>query len=91
MERPEPLSSLTVFLTEIKSKYEGEKKTLLFWLSLKGPERRSKKLWSKRGGEKRSLIFLSAPTGSAEREQGKMEKKGKREMYYSTSVMTINI
>lgn len=39
----------------------------------------------------RSLIFLAAPTGSAKREQGKMEKKGKTEMYYSTSVMTINI
>lgn len=37
------------------------------------------------------MIFLAAPTGSAKRELGKMEKKGKTEMYYSTSVMTINI
>lgn len=37
------------------------------------------------------MIFLTGPKGSAKREMGKTEKRGKTEMYYSTSVMTINI
>lgn len=69
----------------------GEKHPNFYFDFLKAGLREEVKSCDQRGGAGRSLIFLTAPTGSAEREQGKMEKKGKTEMYYSTSVMTINI
>lgn len=87
METPERLYSLSAFdRDQIKTNPPPQ---LLVVFKKWCCERKQKAVIKQEGG--RSLIFLAAPTGSAKREQGKMEKKEKAEMYYSTSVMTINI